>query len=226
VYTGNATATDFALTTDTTTSLNLAAAHGISGQITFALLAVIAALLAPRWFDRAGDAERVRPDGLLRFAAYTLVGLSVLQLTLGSLTRHHESLVTLMLHASVGTLVFLTAAVAGFRTLGAHRRTATLRRLGLALIAVVTVQFLLGWVATFFNAPLYDGVRSAEPGGAVLAATAHQALGAVYLATAALLAAWSYRLARGPRPVVAAHASGATSPAAHGSAAKGPLPVA
>jgi len=201
VYTGRAQSADYALTVDNATSLNLAAAHGVSGQVTFALLAVIAAMLSPRWLSRWRDSgDSTRSDGLLRWSAYVLFGASVVQLSLGSLTRHHESLITLLLHASLGTLVFLVAAIAGFRALSRHRETAVLRRLGGVLVVVVTVQFLLGWGATFFNAPLYDGTRRAEPAVAVLAATAHQAMGALFLANAALLAAWGFRLARLARP--------------------------
>ena len=221
VYTGRAHSADYALTVDNATSLNLAAAHGVSGQVTFALLAVIAAMLSPRWLSRSGDSEgSARSDGLLRWSAYVLFGASVVQLSLGSLTRHHESLITLLLHASLGTLVFVVAAMAGFRALSRHRETAVLRRLGGVLIGVVTVQFLLGWGATFFNAPLYDGTRSAEPAMAVLAATAHQAMGALFLANAALLAAWGFRLARLPRPRVAESGSAAAAVARVGGRAE------
>lgn len=200
VYTGDATQNDFALTVDQATSLNLAAAHGVSGQLTFAALLVIAAMVAPRWLNCSpSSCAMQRDDGFLRTAAYLLFGGAVLQLILGSLTRHHESLMTLMLHASLGTLVVLVSAIAGFRASSSHRDTPTLHRLGTVLIGVVVLQFLLGWVATFYNAPLYDGVREGEPGGfVVLSATAHQALGAVFLGNVALLGAWAFRLARVP----------------------------
>ncbi len=195
VYTGQAAANDFALTVDNATSLTLAAAHGVSGQVTFAAVAVLAALLSIRWMNRTRQRTQQLPhDTFLRVSAVTLLVMAITQLSLGSLTRHHESLLTLMLHASLGTLIVLVGAMAAFRAIYNHRNEHTLRYLGITLLAVMSAQFLLGWVATFYNAPLYDGVRDAEPTPAVLAATAHQALGAAFLALTALLTAWTFRL--------------------------------
>jgi heme A synthase len=241
VYTGQAESANFALTVDNTTSINLALAHGVSGQLTFAFVVIVAAMLSPRWTravaqarrlrgprggatgegwrDAAcGDAERrgahagdaarsVLPrDAFLRAASLVLFVTAVLQLVLGAAVRHHESVLVLFVHITMGSLLVLFSALAIFRVLAKHAHEATLRRTSKSLLVVVLLQFALGWVAMFAAVPHYGeavgsgaGLSTAQPASAVLAATAHQALGAGFLALTALMAVWSLRLTAGRR---------------------------
>jgi cytochrome c oxidase assembly protein subunit 15 len=219
VYTGEATANSFALTVDNTTSINLALAHGVSGQITFAIVAVIAAMLSVRW-TRARAERRTRGassfprDAFLRGVSLLLAITAVLQLILGAATRHHESQLIMVIHIAMGTLVVLLAAAAAFRAMATFDHEPGVRRIAKALAAVVTVQFMLGFGAMIFAVPYYGTRGADQPTGAVLAATSHQALGAAFLALAALTCAWSWRLtAAKPKPAPAgAAAPEATAP--------------
>lgn len=199
VYTGEATASNFALTVDNTTSINLALAHGVSGQLAFAIVVLIAAMLTVRWTRARAEARsKAIPapprDGFLRSATAALVITSILQLVLGAATRHHESQLFMIVHIAMGTLVMLVAFAAAFRAMATLRDEPAARLAAKALAAVVIVQFTIGFGAMIFTVPHYRLEQGDQPISAVLAATAHQALGAVYLALAVLTCAWSWRL--------------------------------
>jgi len=211
VYSGRAETANFALTVDNTTSINLALAHGVSGQLTFVFIAIAAAMVSPAWTrarerarrsaERGDGVEALPRDGLLRWCAGLLFASAVVQLIFGAAVRHHESVLMLFVHITMGSLLVLFAAVATFRMLSRHGDDPTLRRTAKWLLGVVLAQFALGWVAMFAAVPHYGGkagsgtgLTTEQPVAAVLGATAHQALGAFFLALCGLTFVWSLRL--------------------------------
>jgi cytochrome c oxidase assembly protein subunit 15 len=183
-------------TADNALSLPLAMVHGISGQLTFALLCVIAAVMSVSW--RRADAERAAnpsaapalTDNALRLFTSALVVTVVVQLSLGAASRHFQQLHALYSHAGFAVFVIVAAAFAAFRAMkwSEHR---PLKTLGREVLHAVVAQAGLGLAALFLVLP-YDG-RGKE-GAAFVLATIHQVNGAVILGLSAALWAWTRRL--------------------------------
>ncbi|HEX4608550.1 MAG TPA: hypothetical protein VH092_10125, partial [Urbifossiella sp.] len=173
---------------------DLAAVHGVFGQVTFATL-VTAAVLTAR--PAAGD----MPDAVRRRlgrSALGLVGLLFVQLTLGAWVRHAPDSLGQRLHILVAFLAVAKAVSllrAGFTTPAVRPRVAAW---GWALGVLVTLQVTLGveaWMGKFG-----EEARRGKPAGAVLAEaeqvnvkqaairTAHALVGTGVLAAAVGLA--------------------------------------
>ncbi len=191
---------NYAATTDTPAARGLAMVHGVSGQLVLTALVLAAAVVAPRWSRRAGD--DVHPGGALRGLATAVFALVVLQLALGAGLRHFHHQHALIAHIVLAFVVLLLGLAAGFLGVRRGRETGErwLHASGHALAGSTTAQFALGWLALFAVVPGY-GNDGPEPAAAVLVATAHQAVGAVVLASAGLLTLWSWRLLRSAEPV-------------------------
>lgn len=187
-----------ALTTDNTTSLGLAVVHGITGQVTFAFLCVIACVLSVRWARTAAFAGKA--DGLLRLAAPAFLVTAVLQLSLGSVTRHFQHTHALYSHIGFSVIVTGLAFFVAGRAVLRHGDSRPLPLLGRGVLGVVFLQFCLGWVALMVVVPHYDEalgttpLTAERPASSVLVATMHQMTGAALLALGAMLAVWTYRL--------------------------------
>jgi cytochrome c oxidase assembly protein subunit 15 len=170
-------------------NLLLAMAHGILGQVFFALLVAIGAVTSPGWRNRPIRADRAaaRGDALL---GGMLIAVILAQLTLGATQRHFTLL--LFPHILLGVTVVAPLALhLGFRTWGGGGEGRPVaRRLGLVLAGVVGLQVLLGFLAYAATA---SGAGSASPPAfEVLLTTSHQWVGAVLLATAVLVFCWSF----------------------------------
>jgi hypothetical protein len=87
--------------------------------------------------------------------------------------------------------------------------TPLLKRLGRVLMAVVNIQFLLGW-ATF---GMGHGTERAAEGGLAVLRTVHQANGALTLAAAVLAFMWMRRALRLARAGGALPSASAAAPA-------------
>ncbi len=177
---------------DTAPSTPLAVVHGVTGQVFFALLCVLA-IATTRVFREARPAP-VRGGETDRGLAPVLFGVLLLQLILGAVLRHHGA--GLIVHISMACVVFVVAMLAGLRAWGFQDRHPALRRAGAALMVVTGIQLLLGLgaVAAVGAAP---GAASAGTLRALLA-TPHQVTGAVLLGLAAGLAAWTMRTVERP----------------------------
>ncbi|RMG12140.1 MAG: hypothetical protein D6731_14440, partial [Planctomycetota bacterium] len=174
-------------------SLFLALVHGIHGQLFFGLLAVIASAASTTW----RRAER-RPLG--EHAASTLatanwfLGIAALQLVLGAVVRHYHTGTTW--HVACAVLLVVVSGAAGVRARSAHADLPVLPRLGTAILAVVTLQFLLGVGALATTADPESALARWQVG----VTTAHQTCGASLLALAAAYWAWSRRLLSSAAP--------------------------
>ncbi len=179
---------------DNTLSLFLAMTHGISGQVTFAVLCATAAILSLAW--RRSD--ETRPDSALRASSTGLLIVLGLQLILGAGARHMGDLAGGFLHGhmTVSLIVVIFAMYAGLRARGRHREDNIIRRAGTACFHGVLAQFVLGWV-TFWALKVDDGDEGLMD---ILVASAHQALGAALIGFAAILWVWTRKRIRPGRP--------------------------
>lgn len=188
----------------------LAMLHGISAQIVFALACWQAALVLPAL--RNVDANAM-PDKLARIAATGTAHAYVLQLAFGAAYRHLHQPHALWSHVGFSFVVLVLGILAGAaaqkRTNDANdqipaRRLS--RRLGLAMVVVISVQFLLGWATLGVmgmpskkpDIPTAERLAEAEavPPGQALVRTIHQANGAVLFGVATFLSVTSQRLNR------------------------------
>jgi cytochrome c oxidase assembly protein subunit 15 len=192
----------------------LAVGHGALAQIFFALVCLVWVLSTPAWRGAAP-----RPDlagGADRALATLLPVLVVAQLVLGAAYRHTFTVEKPLPWPALAHLVFavVVAVAAGVTGIRAWTRTGAgaIPRLGRAIVVLVAAQILLGVAALVAVLVRRDGADPVE----VLLTTAHQVNGALVLAAATMLAAWTRRVI--PR------VSGETSPSR--SARPDPAPAA
>lgn len=181
-------------------STHLAIAHGVFGQIVFAVFLIVAAATTRTWL-LATPKARLGSTGD-RDSAAILPALLVVQLVLGAMYRHLQpeggggptaaDHPMWAIYAHIAMAIVVTAAVilAGGRA-WAHDAHPILRRLGQGLAALTGVQLLLGIVAV---AAVWTRPSGAISIFEVVSTTLHQATGALILGGAVLLAAWSRRL--------------------------------
>ncbi len=184
-------AEELAATTDNSTSLLLACVHGITGQLTFALIVSIAAMMSRRWIAAASEPSE-RRDGTLRFFSAAGFVLILIQLALGAAARHFEHPAFIHSHAGFSLFVLIAVGLAAFRTIAKHKDEPVLRKLGHATLHSLILQVLLGvgaLVVVLVN-------RTSDPPVEVIVTTAHQGIGALLLASVTLLMMWTRRLAR------------------------------
>ncbi|MDG2292787.1 MAG: COX15/CtaA family protein [Phycisphaerales bacterium] len=181
-------------------STALGIVHGVFGQIVFAFMVFIAAITSTRWLH-GPSAEPTNGAGFARFLAWALLIGLVLQLIIGAMYRHlamdleldgSRTNHLLMAHIALAALVMLLAIINGVRAIGSPAGGRVQRRIGIALCILVTVQVLLGVVATVVV--LARAPDAAVPVIEVIITSAHQANGGLLLAAAVLLTAWQRRL--------------------------------
>jgi cytochrome c oxidase assembly protein subunit 15 len=175
--------------------------HGVLAQLILGLLVSLAVGMSATW--RAARSDGVELGTMVRRARFFATGAlhaTILQLIFGAMYRHFSadgkgSMHALWTHVAFSFVVVLFVLAAGF-LLSALKNSyggigPVLRRVGIVLIIVVAVQFILGWGAFAFIGP-----RDAQKIAPALIRTAHQANGALLLATALLGAMWTKRLSR------------------------------
>jgi hypothetical protein len=176
----------------------LAFAHGVIAQLIFAALVAIALHLGRAY--RSALAEPTLPHaGRLRKVAAAAFHTTLLQLIFGALYRHVGGSHSLWTHAGFSVVVLILTALAGFYASALPRPAAsesvplvrTLSMGGRWQIALVALQFALGWAA--FAVSGHD--RNAANTMDALIRTAHQANGALLLAATTLVAVLSRRIA-------------------------------
>lgn len=167
-------------------SLTLAITHGIFAQVVFAAMACLVAVTS-RSFAAYAPCVRLAAATDRLFSVILLACLLV-QLLLGALVRHTDQLV--ILHILVAVAVAMVAVASGFRAWGLHGDLPPIRKTGVAVMAMVCAQLLLGIIALAMRA---TPTQEPTTAGAFLT-TAHQANGAALLAVSSVLWLWVWRL--------------------------------
>jgi cytochrome c oxidase assembly protein subunit 15 len=180
-------------------NLGLAIVHGAFGQVVFATFVGIAAATSLSW--RTAGRTASLSFGSERLLTTLLPAAVVMQLVLGACYRHlkvhgpngleHHPLWALHAHIVFGVVVAAAAIGLGVQAWGRHGEIAILRRTGLALAIVTSIQLLLGLLAL---AGVLTRAGEATPLFELLATSAHQSTGALVLAISVLLAMWTRRL--------------------------------
>jgi cytochrome c oxidase assembly protein subunit 15 len=182
----------------------LAALHGTSGQLIFALFVAVAAFASVRW--KAGEPKR---DGALpgcgRLITVLALVFLVIQLLLGVMTRHFEGstgyMHALITHMTNSVLVAALAIGAGLRTrqclapsMSARSEDKLTRVVGTGVMHSTILQMVLG-VGAAGVVMIWRGEGN-DPWPEVIVTTAHQANGAALLALVTLAAVWTRRLVK------------------------------
>lgn len=198
-----------------TPSTALAIVHGMFGQVILALACVIACVTSNAW-KWSWPSTALANAGRLRVLPLALVAMLVVQLFLGASYRHlqippadgnpavHPAW-PIWGHIIGAFIVVILAVAAGATASSRGKDFKPLRILGKGLVHGVGLQFALGIAALVV---VLIRVDSKIPAYEVITTSAHQALGAVLLSTAAMLAAWCLRLV--PEPEL--QADGVTQP--------------
>lgn len=163
-------------------NLALAMVHGVFAQLFFATLVALAVFTSRRWSE-AGEPLRRAGVAVDRALGLGLLALLLGQLVLGAAQRHFQEL--LVFHVLLGVVFVAPVAInLGIRSWSLNSGRRLLQRLGLALVAAICFQLLLGFGAfAMLDSP-----------GSLTVRTAHQWFGAVVLALTVTLVCWSFRL--------------------------------
>ncbi len=184
---------------DLAPSTAIGVAHGVFGQIVFAIYCVIAALCGSRWKSPATQVAGERGSG--RGLSALLIAVLFVQLLSGAIYRHYQIPVAdgpatypkwaMHLHLSWSIVAFVVTLLVGLRAMRFPKSLRPLPQLGHGILMLVGVQIALGIGAFVF---VITRKSLAIPMGEVIFTTMHQATGALLLATSALLFAWWRRL--------------------------------
>lgn len=191
--------------------------HGVLGQAYFASMVMFAAWLSPA---ARSLREIDRPRAWVRVGAWALLLVLVFQLIMGAMYRHGSMAAektawagpALYGHIGFSVIVVTLAAIVGFALMGqgsgpsaetddpAEARGARVcGRLGRLLFVAIILQFALGWVAFFLVTggerrvvPTAEQLTDAAsvPAATALVTFAHQANGALLLATTSAAIVW------------------------------------
>jgi len=178
-------------------STGLAVAHGVTAQVFFALVLVIALMNTSAW-GGAGRLASARAGKQVNLSIAALALLFV-QVSLGAVARHFpDSMHGLLTHAG-----FSLIAAAGIVLAGAHAASLakeeahdrTLEKLGKASVHTVSLQMLLGVAA--LGVVMMFGDAETPHALDLTVTTAHQVTGAVLLGVTSLLFVWSLKTLKG-----------------------------
>ncbi len=188
----------------------LAIVHGMFGQIVFATACVIACIASTSWKSTT-PAVAVADAGRVRALPIVLLCALLVQLFLGASYRHlqvppHDGLPAqhpswpIWCHIAGAIVVLVLAVITGAHAGSRARDIKPVRILGKGLVHAVGLQVALGVGALVV---VLIRVDEKIPGYEVLVTSAHQALGALLLATSAMLAALSLRFVAKPASAAA-----------------------
>ncbi len=182
----------------------IAIAHGIFGQVVFATMALLAALLTMKWKSTMSLRDFA---GVSTLHTLTTIAPFVLlvQLFLGASYRHlqvpphdghpaYHPAWAMHGHLGFSIIAVLAVILAASRMSGAARETPALKALGTCAALMITaliVQVLLGLLAYVAVLMRKD---AAIPLWELMFTSAHQVTGALLFAATILGAAWSWRL--------------------------------
>ena len=168
-------------------NIYLAVAHGVLGQVVFIGVIALAVMTTKAWQER----RRVFDPSVDRGLCSGLMILLFLQLIAGAVVRHLHMGETV--HITGAVLVVMLAITCGVRAWGKYGpRQIVFHRTGIALMTFVSIQFVLGLLALVFS--VADEEVVARPMTDLIFTSAHQAVGAIVLATAFALTLYVWRV--------------------------------
>ena len=173
---------------DMAPSIALAVLHGVLGQVFLALMASLAVVTSSAW-GRATLKDSPEGGALDRQLQAFLIGTLLVQLVLGAVQRHIAW--GLVIHITMAAVVWMLASVAGARGWWLWPDFSAVSRFGKAVLIIAGVQVLLGITAMAVTAG--DAVVGNPGLFEVMTTTAHQACGALLLATSVALALMTRR---------------------------------
>jgi cytochrome c oxidase assembly protein subunit 15 len=173
----------------------ISSAHAAVGQTFFCIACAIALFTGRNWVQGIPVEETpqsmtgAQHPQLLTLALLSLFAL-YLQLYFGAMFRHHG--MGWLPHVINAPLVALLLTWTSIRALSQYSKTAAIRRPAIAVLFLVIVQLCLGFLA--FLTRVDWGRDAAQPETAMVASTvAHVAVGALLLASTAILAIQVWR---------------------------------
>jgi len=182
---------------ETRPSLAFAVAHGMFGQVTFAVLAVLATLTTRSWrFGPRGalpasiGRERVLTVGLLLLLLlHIFLGVAYRQSRANLAEGEAPPAWAFHGHLTLALVVIGWTILVAARARGLKSLLPRAAGLGAAILGILGIQVLLG-IGALVAVLVW---RSGLPPLGVALTTAHQAVGALLLAHVAMLAAWYFR---------------------------------
>jgi cytochrome c oxidase assembly protein subunit 15 len=162
---------------------NLALVHGSFAQIVVAMLLTQAVITSRNWSIGAANVGKL--PWLRRWAVAT-AGAAFLQVVFGGMIRHLDSTLGARLHMLVAFVVFAFV----FVTIKYARETdyASFKRLARVLMALLTIQVLLGVEAFFAWLKRTTGEPVTESVGIQIVRSGHYVVGTLLFASLVLLA--------------------------------------
>jgi heme A synthase len=168
----------------------ISSAHAALAQTFFCVVVLIATFTGRRWVEEVPQVEfdQQRPN------LFTLVLLSIfvlyVQLILGALFRHHG--LSWWPHVVNAGSVAIVLSWTVVRALSQYSNIEAVRRPAITMLALMVAQLFLGFVAFLTRVAWgHDAVQPELP--MVISTVAHVAVGALLLATAAVLAVQVWR---------------------------------
>lgn len=171
-------------------SQQLAAVHGVTGQMFFGLMVALCVFTGRRW---AEGGSRADDPGRYRRRSVVMLTLILAQIVLGAILRHFGA--WLIPHIAVSLAVWGHAAALAWRIERRKSAVPTLVPAARAMAALVTLQFALGVLALVALWPI-DGTPRTVTSLQAVVRTAHQANGALLLASGVVLALRAFRAFR------------------------------
>ena len=174
----------------TRTSTFLAAVHGSTAQLFFALMVALCVWTSRSWVERSRMVESV---GRIRRMSLALLGLVYLQVLVGAWLRHYSRVDALWMHATLAVLVFghavgTVAAVVRSRSSWPELMPATW-----ALLGTIVIQVSLGVAAWWLLRPI-DGTIHPVTFYPAMIRTAHQANASLLIGAVVVLTLRAFQL--------------------------------
>ena len=168
----------------------ISSAHAALAQTFFCVVVLIAVFTGRNWVEETPRVE----DDELRPTLLTLAGFSILvlyiQLILGAMFRHHG--LSWWPHVLNAGVVAIVLAWTSIRALSRYSAIDSIRRPAITMLALMIGQLCLGFVAFLTRVAWgHDAVQPEFP--MVVSTVAHVAVGALLLATNAVLAVQVWR---------------------------------
>jgi len=183
----------------TQVSTLLAAVHGFTGQAFFGLMVALCVFTSRKWHS---ERKGALAPGHLRALTTAILSLVVLQIVLGSWSRHFGTVATIAAHSVLAAVVWIAGVIALVQIERNRPPRSPMAASARMLVVLTTLQVLLGAVALFGLLPL-DGTPRPATFYQALLRTSHQTNGALILAACVVLSLRAHRH-------LASRASGAT----------------